>query len=85
MATNMVVLPLLLTLTNFHVDYAKYLGGSLDEQAVAIAVDAGGSVYVTGTADSPDFPFTSTAFGTASRACAFITKLNPGATALVGS
>ncbi len=83
----MLALPVMLLLTNFHVDYATYLGGSLDEQAVGIAVGSTGDVYVTGTTDSPDFPLTSTAFGTPSQgsACAFVTRLNPAATALVWS
>lgn len=83
----MLALPFLLLLTNFHVDYATYLGGSLDEQAAGIAVDSSGSVYVTGVTDSPDFPLTSATFGTPSQghACAFVTKLNPSATALVWS
>src|SRR5260370_25513366 len=83
----MLALPFLLLLTNFHVDYATYLGGSVDEHAVAIAADSTSNVYVTGITDSPNFPLTSTAFGTPSQgnACAFVTKLNPGATALVWS
>src|ERR1022692_1049097 len=83
----MLALPFLLLLTNFHVDYATYLGGSLDEQAAGIAVDSSGSVYVTGVTDSPNFPLTSATFGTPSQghACAFVTKLNPSATALAWS
>ncbi len=81
------ILPFLLLLTNFHVDYATYLGGSLDEQTAGIAVDSIGNVYVTGITDSPDFPLTSATLGTPSQghACAFVTKLNPSATALVWS
>jgi hypothetical protein len=83
----MLGLPFLLLLSNFHVDYATYLGGSLDEQTTGIAVDSGGNVYVTGVTDSPDFPLTSTTLGTPSQghACAFVTKLNPSATAMVWS
>ena len=36
--------------------YATYLGGSLDDHAAAIAVDAAGSAYVTGSTWSSDFP-----------------------------
>ena len=34
------------------------LGGSADDVAEGVAVDAGGRVYVTGTTSSPDFPVT---------------------------
>jgi uncharacterized protein (TIGR03437 family) len=36
--------------------YATYLGGSTNDQAIAIAVDAGGNAYVGGATTSPDFP-----------------------------
>ena len=63
--------------------YSTYLGGSLDENpGMSMAVDAGGSVYVTGQTDSTDFPlvtpFQSVYGGGASDA--FLTKLNPGGT-----
>ena len=38
--------------------YSTYLGGSLDEQPEAIAVDNTGSVYIGGSTDSVDFPLT---------------------------
>lgn len=61
-----------------HVDYATYLGGSLDEHATSIVLDSADNAYVTGTTSSSDFPLTSKAFGTPSQdhPCAFITKLN---------
>src|SRR5690348_439369 len=76
-----------LLLTTFHVDYATYLGGSQDENVIAIAVDSAGDVYIAGTTESPDFPLTSTAFGQPSQrnSCAFVAKLNPDATALLWS
>jgi len=36
--------------------YCTYLGGSLDETAYALAVDAAGHAYVAGFTDSADFP-----------------------------
>ena len=38
--------------------YSTYLGGSGVDQATGIAVDTLGNVYVTGWADSSDFPTT---------------------------
>ncbi|HVI07171.1 MAG TPA: SBBP repeat-containing protein, partial [Candidatus Binatia bacterium] len=70
--------------------YSTYLGGSLDENpGLSLALDAGGSVYVTGQTDSTNFPVVTpvdqavkngtynggTYGGGASDA--FITKLNP--------
>ena len=37
-------------------EYSTYLGGSMQDAAFAIAVDAGGSAYLTGFAGSTDFP-----------------------------
>src|ERR1700722_11540565 len=79
------------------ISYATYLGtsstagnGSFSE-ITAIAVDAGGSVYVTGFTSSADFPVTAGAYGTkfygacsgGTCANAFVAKLNPAGTAVV--
>jgi Beta-propeller repeat len=72
---------------SFHLDYATYLGGSLDEGSSGIAVDSSGNAYLVGTTSSLDFPLTSTAFGVPSKdhGCAFVTKLNAAGTSVVWS
>ncbi|MGB6689992.1 MAG: MBG domain-containing protein [Terracidiphilus sp.] len=51
-------------------NYATLLGGTNSDGATAVAVDASGNVYLTGFADSTDFPTTSGAFQTANNAAA---------------
>ncbi|MDR3701346.1 MAG: SBBP repeat-containing protein [Candidatus Sulfopaludibacter sp.] len=72
---------------SFHVDYATFLGGSVDEQPAGIAVDSAGNAYLVGTTTSPDFPLTSTAFGSAAsgQSCAFVSKINPAGSGAVWS
>jgi hypothetical protein len=69
--------------------YSTYLGGSRNDEAVAIAVDGSGFAYIAGTTQSADFPVTSGAFQTAGAAnhtyTPFVTKLNQDGTALVYS
>jgi len=73
--------------------YSTYLGGSLGSKATAIAVDAQGSAYITGSTQSPDFPVAkafqkSCALDAASAKCsvdAFLTKFAPTGKALVYS
>jgi uncharacterized protein (TIGR03437 family) len=71
--------------------YATYLGGSGPESLGGIASDATGSVYLSGTTQSSDFPVTNS--GAAQTACtggnpvscgskAFVARLNPTGTAL---
>ncbi len=75
--------------------YSTYLGGSKNEIAYSVAVDAQGSAYVAGGTESPDFPVTPDAFqsglgllrrgaGRTAQA-AFLTKLNATGSALVYS
>ena len=68
--------------------YSTYLGGSLFDEGLGIAVDATGSAYVTGDTQSSNFPTTPGAFQTTfggGFSDAFVTKLNPTGTALVYS
>lgn len=44
------------------IDYSTYLGGSLDDEANGIAVDAAGHAYVTGQTSSINFPVTPTSY-----------------------
>ncbi len=59
--------------------YSTYLGGSSDDEGMAIAVDTAGNSYVTGGTDSINFPtanaFQRTKSGKAGIDDAFVTKL----------
>ena len=62
--------------------YATFLGGSNGDQGEDLAVDAAGSVYVTGSAYSDDFPTTPDAFAQSCPGCSpyhdtFVAKINP--------
>jgi uncharacterized protein (TIGR03437 family) len=68
--------------------YMTYLGGSETDTAGAIAVDAQGSAYITGTTSSFDFPATSGAYLTsfplsATAKTAFSVKLSADGTRLI--
>src|SRR5688572_15047622 len=67
--------------------YSTYLGGSLNDYADAVAVDGTGSVYVTGSTRSTDFPmqgaFQPNHLGGLNEA--FVTKLSPSGDAIVFS
>ena len=56
--------------------YSTYFGGSNDDSAVAVAVGADGSAYVTGATYSADFPLTAGAFQSTIPSN-FVFKLNP--------
>jgi len=67
--------------------YSTFLGGVNSESGNGIAVDTSGSAHVTGSTGSDNFPTTAGAFDTtrSQDADAFVTKLNPAASALVYS
>jgi hypothetical protein len=66
--------------------WCTYLGGSSDDRAFGVAVDAGGNVYVTGWTYSANFPLVKAAqsrFGGGRDA--FVTKLDPSGTMILYS
>jgi hypothetical protein len=68
--------------------YSTYLGGTSPDNGSAIAVDAEGNAYVTGTTQSSDFSTTPGAFSTTfpgGQDSVFVTKMNSTGTALVYS
>ena len=82
--------------TGAHLLFSTYLGGTLDEAALSLAVDSASNVYVAGCTISPNFPTTSgalqTTFGGAeiqnaffSLGDGFVTKINPTTGTLIYS
>jgi Calx-beta domain-containing protein/beta-propeller repeat-containing protein len=66
--------------------YSTFLGGSGEDRAFRIAVDAVGSAYVTGDTDSIDFPVRNALQPTKGGSSdAFVAKLNPDGKALAYS
>jgi hypothetical protein len=67
--------------------YSTFLGGSKTAAADGIALDSAGDAYITGYANSSNFPTTAGAFQTtlAGGVNVFVTKVNAGGTALVYS
>jgi len=68
--------------------WATFLGGTSDQGAHAIAVDSAGSVYVTGTTNSSNFPTTPGAYQTnypGGQTNLFVAKLNATGSALLYS
>jgi hypothetical protein len=67
--------------------FSTYLGGSSQDQALAMIVDASGNIYLTGDTQSANFPVTTSAYQSslAGTQNIFLTKVAPGATTLVFS
>ena len=66
--------------------YSTYLGGSVSDEGEAIAIDASGNAYLTGSTCSPDFPTVNPIEASLKGACdAFVTELNAAGSALVYS
>lgn len=66
--------------------YSTYLGGNNVDEGNAIAVDAAGNAYVTGSTASTNFPLQSPfRSSNAASVDAFVTKMNPAGSALVYS
>jgi Abnormal spindle-like microcephaly-assoc'd, ASPM-SPD-2-Hydin/Beta-propeller repeat len=70
-------------------NFSTYLGGTLDEIGLAIAVDGNHNVVVAGSSTSTNFPTTSNAFTpqplASNGGAAFVTEINPAGTQLVYS
>ena len=66
--------------------YATYLGGSLNDHAAAIAVDASGTAYLTGSTWSTDFPILNPYQGAlAGGQDAFVARISASGTSLMFS
>jgi uncharacterized repeat protein (TIGR01451 family) len=80
--------------TGSHLLYSTYLGGSGDEAAAAVAIDATGDVFVAGSTRSANFPVTPGAFQTkysgggnvsGSGGDGFVAELDPSGSTLLYS
>ncbi len=81
--------------TNLSLIYATYLGGSGNDGALGLAVDAAGNAFLAGFTDSTNFPTANALYPTVSGGIdkfakshltdAFVTELNPAGNGLVYS
>jgi len=79
--------------TGTNLIYLTYLGGSDEDAAYGLAVDANGNTFVTGFTDSPNFPTNNSLFphipgkpiGSVYPASAFVAELGPYGTNLIYS
>jgi hypothetical protein len=65
--------------------YSTYLGGSSNDGAAGLALDASQNVVVGGATSSSNFPTTPGAYSTTPQDGGFLTKLNPAGSGLVYS
>lgn len=65
--------------------YSTFLGGTSDDGAAGIAVDATGAAYVTGVTRSADFPLVDAIHTTLVSADFYVTKVHPSGTSFVYS
>jgi Beta-propeller repeat len=68
--------------------YSTFLGGAQGDEAMGLALDSAGNLYLSGATQSPDFPTTAGAYDTVYPGAAgagFVAKLNAAGSALVYS
>ncbi len=71
--------------------YSTYVGGTLNDSAAGITVDAEGNAYIVGSTASTDFPLKGTPYQATNEGAAngltniFVTKMNPVGSGLVYS
>lgn len=71
-------------------EFARFFGGSGEEEILSVATDEDGNIYMTGSSSSPDLPVTpkglpypSGVFETEGNRLAFVAKLDPTGTQLL--